>query len=383
MEQKADTKLIVGIIVAALIIVGYFAFSKNKQDLNVIRIGAIEQLTGAASNIGQIAGNAVGMAIDEVNQNGGINGKKVELAVQDYGSDPKSGVSAFQKLSNDGIKLYFIDGSLALGSVAPLIRQNNDWSIAPSAALPAYTDNNPLTCRVSLTVANYSPAITSFIYSKFNGPRISLLVSNNEYGVGIRDKIKEEISQRGGQIIVDENFNFSGTDFRTQIAKLKAQEKNIDVLVITNYGITVEPLLKQLRESKFNKMVVTDNWTVLNPALKTKSFAEGMYFVDYDYVPEIQPNDSEVIKKFKQDWFAKYGTYPIVHAVNSYDAVNILMIAIKNTNSTDPKDISDYLINKMGEYRGVGGTLKFNNDCEVKRGVQIRIINDGKSELAK
>lgn len=382
-NMNKSTKLIIGIFIVLIVIVGgYFVFWKKSQS-DVIKIGGVQYLTGPAAAFGQISNNAVNMAVDRINENGGINGKKIELVTEDYGYDPKAAVSAYQKLANEGIKIFFIDGSAALGGVAPLVRNDKNLSFAPSATLPSYTDNNPLTCRLGLTANNYAPAMAVFISGKFSKPRVGFLMSNNEYGLGIEQKVKEEVEKNSGEVIVTENFDMAATDFRTNVAKVKSQMNKIDILVVTNIGKTIEPLLKQLKESGFSKPIITENWTVQNPELKTISLAEGIYFVDYDYVPEIQQNDSDITKNFKQNWFDKYNQYPSPHAANSYDSVNLLMLAIKNTNSVEPNTISDYLINKIGEYSGVGGNLKFNNDCEVQRPITMRVIKNGKSELVR
>lgn len=371
--------LIIFLVVAS---VAYWWWGGSKKEVSgePIKVGVVTFPTGPLAAFGQISINAINLAVEEINKAGGVNGRQVEAIIEDYAYDAKLAVPAYQSLVSRGIKLFFIDGSSAAGSISPLIKENKHFSIAPSTVLPAYTDNNPLTCRLALKAQNYGPAIANFIANKFTNPRVAFLVSNNEYGKGVESEVILALEKLNGSVIIAESFDQAVGDFRTQIAKLKEKEKQIDVLVVINAANTVEAMFKQLNELKFNKPIVTDNWTAGNPQLKTKDLVEGVFYADYSYSPEAQEQDLSATAEFKKGYFEKYNSNPSPHAANSYDAIKILLLAVAEVGDNDPEAISDFLVNKLGEYNGVGGKFTFDSDCEVSRDIKMRVINKGEVE---
>jgi branched-chain amino acid transport system substrate-binding protein len=370
------TKIIISFVVLVIIVLLVISSSKQAAS-NSIKIGVVSFPTGPAAAFAKISLNGISLAVDDINKSGGVKGRNIEVVIEDYAYDKKRAVPAYEKLKAQGIKFFFLDGSSAAAAVGPVIRADGNLSVVPSAAIPSYKDGNPLTCRLALTADSYGPAMAEFIAKKFSKPRVAFLMPNNDYGQGIQDKTIERLKALGGTIVDQEKFDQTASDFRTQITKLKGLEKDYDVLVTTNIYNTVEPMFKQIHDLGLTKPIVSENWTTMNPQFKNRDLEEGVLYADYAYTSDPAENENPNVSAFKSAYKERHGEYPSPHAANSYDSIQLLAKGLANANDQTPASVSDYFINKLGTYAGVSGPFAFNSDCEVDRGITMRIVKNG------
>ncbi len=380
--MNKTTKILIAVIVL-LIIIWLVATSGKQHATDSIKIGVVSFPTGPAAAFAKISLNGISLAVDDINKAGGINGRNIETVIEDYAYDSKRAVPAYEKLKGQGIEFFFLDGSSAAAAVGPVIRTDGNFSVVPSAAIPAYKDNNPLTCRLALTADSYGPAIADFIAQKFPKPRVAFLMPNNDYGQGIQDKTVERLKALGGTIVDQEKFDQATSDFRTQITKLKGLEKDYDVLVTTNIYNTVEPMFKQISDLGLTKPIVSENWTTMNPQFKHKDLEEGVFYADYAYTPDPSQGEHPNVTAFKSAYKERYGEYPSPHAANSYDSIRILAEGLAHADAQTPVSVSNYLIHTLGSYAGVSGQFTFNSDCEVDRAITVRVMKGGVAEVVK
>jgi branched-chain amino acid transport system substrate-binding protein len=357
-----------------------WGFTSEKADNNnkeYIRLGMVALLTGPAAAVGEDAYRGARMAVEETNAKGGINGRPLILEVADYAYDAKKALPAYQSLRNKGLNLFLLDGSTAAAIVGPEIVKNKEFSIVGSALTPAYTDNNVRTCRIGITADVYAPSIYQKITEKRLKPRIAFLVSANEAGESIRSGIKKEIESQGGEIIVDEAFDITSTDFRTQLTKIKGRQSEIDGLVVINYVNTVETMFRQMGDLKIVAPVFSDNWTMRNPNLKTLALAEGVIFADYNFSATTGPYDTKEAKNYKNNYRRLFSAEPGINGANAYDAVMIFAAAAEMSDTLEPIEIARTIVEKLGDYDGITGKLSFDNDCEAERVVNFRTVEAG------
>ncbi len=340
-------------------------------------------MTGPLAALGEQEYNGMQMAVSKVNSDGGIKGKRLELVTEDYASDSKKVISAYEALKQRGIEFIFVDGGNGIVPVAPLLRKNGDFGMVPIGIHGTYFDGNPKTCRIALTAKDFSRSIGGYAMEKFPNARVAFLVTANEYGNTARTSIEDFVEEHGGTIVATESYDQTASDFRTQVTKLKALQDKTDALVIINATNSIEAMLKQLKQLGYMKQIVADLFTIVNPAMKDLALANGVVFVDYPFVAEPQSDDSPILAEFKRSFFKKYGGYPLAAAVNGYDSVMVVAQAMQNAGDITPAAVSDYMTTRMGPYEAVGGTLKFNSDCEVSRPSVMHVIEDGKVKVAR
>jgi branched-chain amino acid transport system substrate-binding protein len=373
------------IIIIILIIVGVSFSSKSStsssekgKELGPIKIGAALMLTGPTALLGELQQRAIGMAIEKINKDGGINGRQLEVVVEDSAYDPKTAVSAYQALKLKGLRNFIIDGSSVVAATRKLVVDDGNFTIAPVATALNYYDGNNRTCRISITARTIGPRLSELVLKK-GYKKVAVLLPDNEYGRGWAEEFTKSYPTQGGTIVVTEFYSAAPgmNDYRTSITKIKAKQDDIDGIVMSNVLNTVESMLKQMKEIGLTKPIISDFATLTNPALKDMSLVEGVDYVEYEYTKDDVATDSSDTRAFKMAYREKYNSSPIYFSAGHYDVTLLLAKAISVVGE-DPQKIADY-ISGLKEYQGITGKYSFDSDCEVQRNTVFRHVKDGKS----
>lgn len=379
-------KIIVGIVViVAVIWLLASNFSSKKDSATAqkepVKIGGALLLTGPAALLGELQQKAINMAIDDANKDGGVNGRPIEMVIEDAGYDPKTAVSAYQALKLKGLHLFLIDGSPVVAATHKLVTDDNNFSIAGVATAPSYFDGDNRTCRISMTSKNFGPGLADLMM-KHNYKKAAVFATDNEYGKGLSEEFAKALQAKGGSVAIIEFYPAAGTaDFRTSLTKIKALQSSYDVVVLSNPLASLEPMLTQMKSLGLTKPIISDQPTMDNPALKDFSLVEGISFVNYNYSRFDRDTDSAATKAFKSAYRARYNSDPIVFSAATYDAITVLIKAIRAVGE-DPKKVADY-VSAIQNYEGISGTFSFNNDCEVTRQPVFDVMKGGKVEALK
>jgi branched-chain amino acid transport system substrate-binding protein len=374
-----NKKITWGIVVVVVVILIAVGISKNspKGSTEPIKIGGAFMLTGPTAHLGELQKNAVTLAVEKINNDGGINGRRLEIVIEDSAYDPKTAISAYQSLKTKGIRNFIIDGSSVVAATRRLVVDDGNFTISAIATAPSYFDGSNHTCRIALTAKTLGPAVSDL--SLKNGYKnIAVFMPDNEYGRGFADEFARSHKDKGGTVVLQEFYDASpsANDFRTSITKIKAVQANIDAIVISQIQNNIEPMLKQMKLLSLSKPLVSEFPTMTNPVLKDMSLVEGAEYVEAEYTKEISPTDLPEGKSFKENYRARYGTDPILFAASHYDVVMILAKAIGEVGE-NPQKIADY-VSSLRNYQGITGKLSFNSDCEVERNITYKKIVGGK-----
>jgi branched-chain amino acid transport system substrate-binding protein len=372
MENKKSVWGWVIAIIVILVIVG-LVVSKKPAESGVVKIGVITPITGSGAGVyHEPLKKGIDIALAEINK----NGQKVEVVYEDDQLDAKLSLSAYNKLKAEGIKYFVLNGSPSAGVVGPLVKQDGNLSMVPSALLTSYKDDSPLTCRIALTADNYGPAFTDLLLNKLGKKKVATLISNTEGAVAILNVFKDKFETAGGKVVLQETFEKDAIDFRTQITKIKA-DKDVEAVVIINWSNTIETMLKQMKDLGLNVPIIGDSPTIKNSALKNMALAEGVTFLDYSFATDAV-NMTVTTKNFIGEYSKLYGAMPTVQAVQGYDLMKIMAYAIANSDSKNPASTADFIINDIKNYHLAGGDFSFDKSCEAKRDITVRKILDGK-----
>ena len=371
------TTIIIGVIIIILIIIAVSSGSSKKTATEPVRIGAALMLTGPTAQLGELQNNAINLALEKINKEGGINGRPLEVVVEDAAYDPKTAVSAYQALKAKGLHNFIIDGSSVVASTHQLVIDDGNFSIAGVATAPSYFDDNNHTCRIGATAKTMAPALAKLAL-KEGYKKVAMLMPDNEYGRGFAEEFSKSFQASNVMVVATEFYSAAaGTnDFRTSITKIKSVQPTIDAIVFSQVFTNVETMLNQMKTLGINKPILSDYPTATNPSLKNLSLMEGTRYVDAEYTKTDLPTDNADTKAFKDAYRAKYASDPIYFAAAHYDITLLLAKAIKEVGE-DPQKISDYVSN-LKNYPGITGTYTFDRDCEVDRKMVIKKIENGK-----
>ena len=345
----------------------------GKKESNTVKIGAVLPLTGDLSLYGQKCKNGMDVALEEINKEGGIDGKKLEIIYEDSRSDASIGVSAAQMLITvDKVQAIVgeVSSSITL-AIVPVITKAKVLLFSPASSSPNLSGVSKYFVRNWPSDVAEASQMADFAYDSLKLRRIAVMYADNDYGLGLKSKLQSEFTALGGTIVASEPYPIGNRDFKTLIQKIKTQKS--DAIYLGGYeemGIAT----KQIREAglKVQILACTNYGDSKVIALAGKA-AEGVIFGTPVYSPE-QSNDSSVVK-FVDAYKKKFNAYPSLFEANGYDAVMIIAKAIEEVGNNGTK-IADY-IRHLRNYDGGAGVVSFNSDGDIERPIGFKIVRNG------
>lgn len=346
------------LLAIAVVVGGYLLWKCDSTKNETVKIGVINPETGDFATYGKPVKEALMLAQSEINSNGGIDGKKVELIIEDDGGLPKNSVSAFQKLVNTD-KVEAVIGPLASQSclaTAPIAEKNKVIQLSTLAATPELSNSGDYVFRLypSSTIgAKYTAEQAISILS----PK-SIAILHPSSGAGIESaKVYKDIATINGIKIVDiEQYESGNTDFRTQLIKVK--KSNPDLILCSAYWVDGANIIKQMLELKLNIPILgEDGW---NGELSKLIGNDGLKLLYYSDLFFDTSNESNKASIFAKNYQAKYNKKPTAYSATGYDALYLLKAAIEDKHSQKSDSIKSFLYTKS--YDGVLGKYKFDSN---------------------
>ncbi|SEP40375.1 ABC transporter substrate-binding protein [Propionispora vibrioides] len=378
MVAKKMVKALFGLAMSAVLLAG----CGGQQSADVIKLGANLEMTGGNATFGGSASNGAKLAIKQVNEKGGVLGKKLDLVVADNKSEAAEAANAMQKLITQD-KVVAVIAPIASSSVIAGAQVNTDnqvLAISPTASNPKVTVD-PATGKVRdflFRAAFIDPfqgsVMANFATKSLKGKTAALYIDNSsDYAKGLGQFFKETFEKNGGKIVADEAYLAKDTDFKATLTKIKAA--NPDVLFVPGYYQEVGMIIKQARELGLMMPVLGgDGWDSAKlPEIAGADALNNTFFANH-YSPD---DNSPAIKDFVEAYKKEYGQVPDAFAALSYDATMMVIEAIKRANSTDPVAIKDALA-KTRDYQAVSGLITLNETHDAVKSAVIIEMKDGK-----
>lgn len=373
--------LSLSLAMAALLFAGCGAQGSagGSSDSGDIKIGVVMPLTGAVSTFGQSGKNGLTLLQEQINNKGGINGKKIQFVFGDDENKPASAVSVGQKLINDD-KVVAIVGPLTstcANSLAPIAQQNNIPMVSGTATNPKVTQAGDFIFRTCFIDPFQGTVVAKFASDDLKAKTAAILYDNgNDYSKGLADYFKQAFEAAGGKIVASETYSTNDQDFNAQLTKIKPT--NPDVLLLPDYYQTVGLIAKQARSVGITATFLGgDGWDSADLFKVGGDAVNGAYFSDHYSADDTTP---EVVQ-FITDYKAKYNSVPDAMAALNYDAGKVLVQAIQNAGSTDPDKIKEALQKYDGNV--VSGHITFDKDRNAVKSAVIIKADGGKFNFVK
>ncbi len=372
-ETSGSKKLIIGIIIVLVVLIGGYFYYQNRTVQPVstepIKIGFIGPLTGDVANLGQNAKLAVEMAIDEINSKGGINGSPIKVIYEDTKCNPSDGVNAGNKLINIDKVPVIIGGVCSSESlaVAPLAESSKTILFPYCASVPAISDAGDYIFRDYPSDSFQGKFLAEYMYN--NGIRkTATLYCLSDYCIGLRDTFSKRFKELGGSIVLEEGFEQTARDLRTQLIKIKNSEP--DAVYFSSYTEATIPGLKQAKEMGLNvEFFGADAWD------DPKIWSEVGEIANSAIFTTVAPGE----KSFKEKFMSKTGKNDMtICAPQAYDAVNIIADIMKKV-GVDTEKIKNELYS-VKNYKGVSGTIGFDEKGDLMTANYIlKIVKNGQA----
>ena len=356
---------IAGVVIIGLLVVSIYRQEKKNID-NPIKIGAVISLTGFAAPWGEFGKNGMELAVKNINDAGGINGRMVELRIEDDRTDGKQAVSSYNKLvSVDGVD-GVIGGVFDFTAlpIIPLAKNNNTALISPSNfRIVGGFDLNDQSFVMMTDFNKVLKQLDSYI-KKEGIKKLAVVHFQSSWGNEIAKTLDSVMKENGSNGIVDEGYAKIGdNDFRTIITKLKSQK--VEAVFLDMVGNDPINFLSQSKELGFNPKIISYNGVTDSFAQeKDKSLLNGIIVLNWEI-------SSPEFTKIYQD---KYGVIPTKSADKYFTAVYVMANAIAN--SQDKAGVASYI--SSNTFSTPNGLIKFNSDHVVENiPIEIEVIKGG------
>ena len=299
------------------------------------RIGVMESLTGPGETYGNVAVQAKQMAVDEINAAGGINGRMLELVIEDSKCAAQDAITAYNKLTEvDGVKIILgTSCSGAMLGAAPLAEADGVILFSGLATNPDIANAGDYIFRTSMSDLQLGIDTGNVLWA--DGVRtLATITETTDYAEGVRRTTVDQFVKLGGQVVAEERYASDVTDFRSQLTKLiNANPDAIHIAAQAEFsGGTV---VKQVRELGYEGPLYSEIVPVGATALEVAGDdATGLKAITAELDPA-NPKAQEVLNNFRARY--DYVTLPW-YLGSAYDDVYIAAECLKMTNDDQDAD---------------------------------------------
>ncbi len=370
----------------ALAALAAFAGTVVAQDM-VVKIGHVGPTSGGIAHLGKDNENGAKLAVEELNAKGvTIGGKKVklELLAEDDAADPKQGTAAAQKLVD--AKVVGVVGHLNSGTSIPASKIYSDAGIpqvSPSATNPKYTRQGfKTTFRLVADDVHLGGTLGRYAVKTLKGKSIAVIDDRTAYGQGVADEFEKAVKASGGKIAKREFTNDKASDFTAILTSVKA--KKPDVVFFGGMDAVAGPMLRQMKQLGINAKFLGGDGICSGelPKLAQGSMADGQVVcAEAGGIDEKDGNAKKGMDDFKARFKAKFNADVQIYAPYVYDATNVLVAAMVKAGSTEPAKYLPVLAKTDG-YKGVTGTISFDNKGDIKNGALTLFTYKGEKREA-
>lgn len=347
-----------------------------------IKIGVVYEMTGGTATFGTAAANGAKLAAKEINAKGGVLGKQIQLVIADNKSEPSESSNAMTKVITQD-KVVAVTGfttssnAIAASSVA---EANKIPFITAAATNPKVTVDEKTgkvkdnTFRVCFIDPFQGTVGANFVFNELKFKNAAIMIDNSsDYSKGLASYFKDNFVKNGGTIVGEEAYLQKDQDFKTVLVKINSL--NPEVIYVPGYYEEVAKIVKQARELGITvPFVGGDGWDspklveIGSPQALNNTFFSNHYSSD---------DNSPTVKTFVEAYKKEYNQIPDAFAALGYDAMYVMVDAIKRANSAEPAKIREALA-ATKEFLAVTGKTAINENHDAVKAAVILEMKDGK-----
>ncbi len=340
---------------------------------DVVKIGFFSPVTGPAAADGESSLNSAKLAVEKINQDGGINGKKVELVNYDDHLSSDQAVNIAQKLTTRDEVSAVVSGSYSgpTRSSATIYQNAGVPMVASYAVHPDipqtgdYIFQQHFSSKVQGRVAGY------IALEKMNAKKIAILFVDNDFGHTITEHFEDYLNVKDAEIVFKDSFSLGEQEFNAALTKIKNVEN--DLIFMVAYPSEGASIVRRVQDLNINsKLLGTQGVDSTKQFLGVAGEAANGLVITTNLDRD---SEAEIVKDYIERYKEKYNYIPDMVGASTYDAFMVLAHAMRKRGTT-PQEIKQGL-NEIKNLESVTGTIfKFNENGEVIKPVQIQIVKD-------
>ncbi len=347
---------------------------RPRTDPEVLRVAIVAPFSGEYEPLGRSVRDGVLLTVEARNQRGGVLGRQIQLILEDSACDYTEARAAARAAIDQGAS--FIIGAVcadASEGVAQVASELGALQVSPASVdldltLDVDGEVRPLVFRVPFLDRDQGIVAAQFSLDRLGAERAALVYAGgSDYGVTLAEAFREAFEAGGGEVVVREVYDQTAESFFEELEVVREAEP--DLLYMPGYHNVANVLVAQARSFGLLQPIVgSDGWDA--PALDHGVVA-GAYFTTHFLLDEPRA----ILRSWVELYQSRYLAPPDALAALSYDAAELIFMAIDGTGVVDPILVAQTLATV--EFEGVSGSMSFDSvHNPVKPVLMVRVAED-------
>ena len=380
------TKIIIWVVVIVIVVGGVILMNRPSSD-EPIKIGFIGPLTGNLAYVGEDSRNALSLKMEEINRNGGVHSRPVQIIFEDSEGSAAKAVSVFNKLTDVDHVRIVVGGDSTPATLAVLSIAENKGVTYVSYFSPSQIINEggEAIVKIRPDLENQSEIMSSYLLDR-GITRVAIMFDRgNDAVLPAKEAFIEFFTGAGGEIIASESFTAADTDFRTQLAKINQVDPQ--AVWVASIGKSGGLIVKQAQELRFSDSVVfagLSNWVARDFIDAGGEAAEHAIFTSEPFDCNV-----EAFKAYCEQYRTQYpDANPFYAGGYATDALELVVTVLRGI----PKEqletfgVDDFAqrVRELTEFPGLMNKYDLSQNGKVHKGNYIiKTVRDGQFVLAE
>ncbi|MDF3069949.1 MAG: Branched-chain amino acid transporter, amino acid-binding protein [Polyangiaceae bacterium] len=342
-----------------------------------IVIGHYASMTGNTAHFGQDTDKAARLAAEQINEAGGVLGRKLKVVTLDTrgdGADAANAVTRLIDVEKSTAILGEVASSLSLQG-GPIAQRRKIPMVSPSSTNPKVTQIGDYVFRVCYIDPFQGKVMAHFARNTLKLDKVAILKDvKNDYSKGLAEAFQKAFLALGGTIAVEQSYSAGDTDFSAQVTAIKGSAAQ--AIWVPGYYSEVASIARTAQRLGLKvPLLGGDGWDAPELFGIAGDSLNGSYFSNHFAPDQASPK----AQKFVADFTAKYGQPPTGLGALGYDGVLVIADALKRANSAEPAKLRDALAATKG-LEAVTGTLTMDKERNPEKSVVVLKIDGGKAK---
>jgi branched-chain amino acid transport system substrate-binding protein len=361
--------------IAVLLLVAWLATGCSSE----VKIGAVISDTGAVAPYGHQVTRGIDLALEQVNAAGGFQGGPIQVIYRDDATNPEKGREAVLDLiENEDVEMIIgaISSPVTL-AIAPICEKQRVVLLSPTSSAPGISEAGEYIFRNYPSDILEGTAMADFA-RQMGVRRVAIFALDNEFGAGLTEVFTRRFESKSREVVKTFRIAEEGTPpYEEMIAELK--ELHPQGIYLVAYVDVLAELLKQIHAAGLECLLMASGSVTGQLGQLAGEAAENLVYPQPSFDPE---SDDPAVAEFVQAFRAKYNRDPDIYAAHGYDALNLLVEAMRKTGFTFPDEIKRGL-HGFDNYQGAAGRTQFDERGDVVRYPKVFVIRDGEAVTFK
>ncbi len=342
------------------------------SDPEPIKVGFIGGLSGRVADLGLAGRNGAMLAVEERNQAGGINGRKVELLLADDKQSPKIARQQVQQLIEQGVVAIIgpMTSAMATATV-DLVNDQKITMLSPTVTTESLTGLDDFFLRICSDSAQYSATMARFLRHKRGVKKIAVVydLGNQTFTASWLSGFKKEFEALAGEVVLVKSYR-SGPEVRFSELATEITSSAIDAVLSISAAMDTAMFSQQLRKLGFTKPIAATAWSATEKLIEMGGKAvEGMIVAQFFD----RQNQRPAYLKFRDNYRQRFIEEPGFVSVAAYDATRVILEALIKAPGQRPKQT----ILEIGKFQGIQQPFHIDQYGDASRPTYITLVKEG------